>query len=117
MSVDLDDLRSENRTFAEKTISVRYANQSLNNKEETHTCRSQDISAGGLKLISHFPLELGAQMPMEIDLGQMWAVIDVNAEVKWCLEIDEAPTYYIGVKLIKIEKSNRQVWKQFIAEL
>ncbi len=117
MSVDLDDLRREDRKFSEKSITVRYANSVLNNSEEIHNCRSQDISAGGLKIISHSPLALGSEMPMEIDLGSMWAVIEVKAQVKWCLEIDDAPTYYIGVKLIKIEDTNLQVWKKFIEKL
>lgn len=117
MSLDLDDLRRENRKVSEEMVVVRYINKSQNNLEETHTCRSQDISAGGLKLVSHCPLELGSEMAMEIDLGSIWAVIDVQAQVKWCLEIDEAPTYYIGVKLVEIEKTNRQVWKKFIEKL
>jgi len=117
MSADLDDLRRDDRKYSDEMIIVRYINASQNDQEETHTCRSQDISAGGLKLVSHRPLALGTEMPMEIDLGSLWAVIDVRAEVKWCLEIDESPTYYIGVKLIEIEKSNRQVWKKFIERL
>lgn len=117
MPTDLDDLRRENRKYSEEMVTVRYVNASHNDQEETHSCRSQDISAGGLKLVSHRPLALGTEMPMEIDLGSLWAVIDVKAEVKWCLEIDESPTYYIGIKLIEIEKSNRQVWKKFIEHL
>ena len=117
MSVDLDDLRRERRKHSEETVIVRYVNKSQNNQEETHSCNSQDISAGGLKIVSHRPLALGSEMPMEIDLGSLWAVIDVRAQVKWCLEIDDAPTYYIGIKLIDIKESNRQVWKKFIEKL
>ncbi len=117
MSGTLSDLRSEVRKPSEKTISVKYVNNSEGGQEENHLCRSQDISAGGIKLISHRPLALGCEMPMEIDLGSMWAVIDAKAEVKWCLEIDDAPTYYIGVKLVDIDKSNLQVWQKFIEKL
>ena len=117
MPVDLDDLRREDRKFSEKVVTVRYANASRDNQREIHTCSSQDISAGGLKLISHCPLELDSTLDMEIDLGSMWAVVDVKVQVKWCLEIDAAPTYYIGVKLIKIEKNNHQVWTKFIESL
>ena len=117
MSDDLDDLRRETRIFPEKAISVKFINESQGGLKEKLLCRSQDISAGGLKLISDRPLVRGSEMAMEIDLGNMWAVIDVNAEVKWCIEIDDAPTYYIGVKLINIEKSNRQVWEKFIEKL
>lgn len=117
MSDALSDLRSEVRKPSEKTISVKYFNNSNGGEEEKHLCRSQDISAGGIKLISHRPLTLGSEIPMEIDLGTLWAVIDATAEVKWCLEIDDTPTYYIGVKLVDIEKSNLQVWKKFIEKL
>jgi len=117
MSVQLDDLRRESRNFSEKSITIRYKNASRNNQIETHSCSSQDVSAGGLKLISHCPLELDSVLDVEIDLGSLWAVIDVKAEVKWCLEIDAAPTYYIGIKLVNIEKSNRQVWSKFIQSL
>jgi c-di-GMP-binding flagellar brake protein YcgR len=117
MSVDLDDLRREPRKDAEKTITVKFLDSEKLSQEKTLLCRSQDISAGGIKLISHYPLPLSGQLPMEIDLGDMWAVITVTAEVKWCLEIDESPTYYIGVKLVDIEKSNKQVWQKFIEKL
>jgi len=116
MSDDLDDLRREARKFSEKTITVKFINE-FQNKEESHICRSEDISAGGIKIISHHSLALGQSMNMEIDLGNMWAVIDAVAEVKWCLEIDDSPTYYIGVKLVDIDKSNRQVWVKFIEDL
>jgi len=116
MSDDLDDLRREARTFSEQTISVKFLNE-FQNKDESHICRSEDISAGGIKLISHHSLALGQRMDMEIDLGDMWAVIKTVAEVKWCLEIDDSPTYYIGVKLVDIGNSNKQVWVKFIEDL
>ena len=116
MSDDLDDLRRDTRSFSEKNITVKFLNE-LQSKEESHICRSEDISAGGIKLISHHSLSLGQTMNMEIDLGDMWAVINTVAQVKWCLEIDDSPTYYIGVKLIDIENANRQVWVKFIEDL
>lgn len=117
MTDELDDLRRETRKISDKDISVKFVNKARGNKEEHHVCRSQDISAGGLKLISHRGLALGTIIPMEIDLGELWAVIEVKAEVKWCLEIDNAPTFYIGVKLLEIDKSHRQVWQKFIEKL
>lgn len=117
MSDELDDLRRERRRFAEHSISVRFNDPSRNNIARSILCSSQDISAGGLKLVSNSPLALGLEVPMEIDLGNMWAVISVVAEVKWCLEVDDIPTYYIGIKLIDIQKSNLQVWKKFVEKL
>ena len=116
MSEELDDLRRERRNPVEKSISIKFLNPSQNIQEQ-HVCRSENISAGGLKLLSHHSLPLGNSLDMEIDLGEMWAVIKAIAEVKWCLEIDDSPTYYIGVKLINIEESDKQVWVKFIEDL
>jgi len=117
MSVELDDLRRERRKFTEQSVIVRFHDKSNNNVVRTLKCSSQDISAGGLKLVSRTPLALGLEVPMEIDLGSMWAVIEVVAQIKWCLEVDEMPTYYVGIKLIDIKQSNLQVWKKFIEKL
>lgn len=117
MSDDLDDLRREKRKFSEQSVTVRFRDASDDNQLRVLQCSSQDISAGGLKIVSSKPLMRGMQTPMEIDLGRMWAVIEVVAEVKWCLEVDEVPTYYIGIKLVDIQDSNLQVWKKFIEKL
>jgi hypothetical protein len=117
MSDDLDDLRRERRKFSSKNISVTIIDEATDTGSETFLCRSKDISADGMKIISHCPMALGHELPMEIDLGEMWAVIDVVAEVKWCLEIDDAPTFYIGIKLINIEQENLQVWRKYVEML
>ena len=117
MSDDLDDLRREKRKFVEQTVTVRFNDTAHNNVVRILKCSSQDISAGGLKLVSRTPLSLGENVPVEIDLGAMWAVIEAEAEVKWCLEVDDMPTYYIGMKLVDIQQSNLQVWKKFIEKL
>ncbi len=81
MSDDLDDLRREKRKFVEQTVTVRFNDTSHNNVVRILKCSSQDISAGGLKLVSRTPLTLGQSVPVEIDLGSMWAVIEAKAEV------------------------------------
>ncbi|MBV1911157.1 MAG: PilZ domain-containing protein [Kangiellaceae bacterium] len=117
MSNDLDDLRRERRKFSERAVKVRFIDKTSDNTAKIFRCCSQDISAGGLKLVSQSPLALGLEVPMEIDLGEMWAVIEVVAQVKWCLEVDDLPTYFIGIKLVDIQQSNFQVWKKFVANL
>ncbi len=117
MSDDLDDLRRETRKSSTDTITARFKDDSSIDNNESFVCRSQDISPGGLKLISHKPISLGKIVPIELDLGTMWAVIEAQAQIKWCLEIDESPTYYIGVKLVKIEDGHLQVWKKFVEKV
>ncbi len=117
MLESLDDLRRDTRVATEHTITVSFVHQQESGRAYSNPCRSQDISVGGLKILTHFPVPLGSIIPMEIDLGEQWAVIEVKAEVKWCLEIDDAPTFYIGVKLIDVDKSNLQVWKKFVQNL
>ncbi len=117
MTDDLDDLRREKRKFVEQSVTVKFNDSAHNNVVRILKCSSQDISAGGLKLVSRTPLGLNQHVPLEIDLGSMWAVIEAEAEVKWCLEVDDMPTYYIGLKLIDIQESNLQVWKKFVEKL
>lgn len=117
MVENLDDLRKEPRVSSERIIKVSFVNKEQGSSIQNHQCRSQDISSAGLKIVSHFPMQIGSHLPMEIDLGEKFAVINVIAETKWCLEVDDAPTYYIGVKLTKIEGSHLQVWQKFIQTL
>ncbi len=111
------ELRREPRKTAQNAISIKFKNRGKGKKNCTHLCRSQDVSAGGLKLLTHCAIPLESEIPLEIDLGESWAVIEAVGQVKWCLEIDDMPTYYVGIKLLTLEKSNLQVWKKYIEKL
>jgi len=111
------ELRSEPRKLSDETISIKFKDRGEGKKNCTHICRPQDMSAGGIKLLTHCAIPVQSEISLEIDLGDTWAVIEAIGQVKWCLEIDDLPTYYLGIKLSTLENSNRQVWKKYIEKL
>ena len=112
MQNKLDDLRSEKRTAKKHTILVCYSSQDGSKKEVKHTCKVEDISEGGLKIVIRRPLPLGCILPIEVQVADLNKIFQFHGEVKWCLEIDEAPTYFAGIKLLKIVKKNYQEWRK-----
>jgi len=114
MPDNLDDLRLESRTTAEKMISVSFSDKKNGTDVQVHQCRSKDISFGGLKILSHISLPLGTVKSIAIDLGKPRGSIKARAEVRWCLEIDETPTYYLGMKLVELTPKDLSIWQRFV---
>ena len=114
MPDNLGDLRLESRTTAEKTISVSFSDKENSTDVHVHQCRPQDISFGGLKILSHISLPLGTVKSIAIDLGKPRGSIKARAEVRWCLEIDETPTFYLGMKLIELTNKDFNIWQNFV---
>jgi len=114
MPDNLDDLRREGRVATGKSISVSFSNQQEGAEIQKHPCRSQDFSTGGLKILTHFSLPLGTIQSMTIDLGQSSGSITAKAEVRWCLEIDQTPTFSLGMKLIDLTKKDLDTWQKFV---
>lgn len=116
MPQNTEDLRHEKRIAGKHSILVCYPSQDGSDKKEKHTCKAGDISEGGLKIVTRRPLPLGCFLPIEIQVADMEKRFNFSGEVKWCLEIDETPTYFAGIKLIKIDKENYQAWRELANE-
>jgi hypothetical protein len=116
MPKKLDDLRSEKRKTGRHSILVCYPSQDGSEKSIKHACKTEDISIGGLKIIIGRPLPLGCILPIEVQVTDLNECFDFNGEVKWCLEINEAPTYFAGIKLLKISKNDYQKWCEIANE-
>jgi len=110
----LDELRSEQRISGKDAIFVCYPSQDGSRKEEKHTCNAEDISQGGIKIVTRRPLPLGCILPIEIQIQDKSIHFSFDGEVKWCLEIDEAPTYFAGIKLVKLDGKSYQQWRNFV---
>lgn len=118
MSVDLDELRRERRVESRREFCV-YLTQSVDaelDKNDLLTCHSIDISKGGIKMTTFSPLQVGRDYHLKVGIGDEQSV-GLTAEVKWCLEVDSVPTYYIGFKILSIEKGLTDKWNQFIEGL
>lgn len=116
MSDQLDDLRREKRVAGKHSILVCYPSQDGSQKEEKYQCKTEDISEGGLKIVTRHSLPLGCILPIEILVIDENTSFRFNGEVKWCLEIDEAPTYFAGIKLLKVIENSYQEWRRIANE-
>ena len=115
MNPDIEELRDESRKFATKTVEVDFPCD--DNKLSHFICSSQDISNSGVKLISHRVMNVGNSHCIRINLGDEHGLIEAKGEVKWCLEIDDIPTYYVGVKLNELSRQHQEKWQLFIDQL
>ena len=62
------------------------------------------------------PLPLGCILPIEVQITDLDEHFCFTGEVKWCLEINEAPTYFAGIKLLKILKNDYEEWRKIANE-
>ena len=115
MNPDIEELRDESRMFAKRTVEVDFPCDE--NKLSHIICSSQDISKSGVKLISHRVMNLNNCHCIRINLGEELGVVTAMGEVKWCLEIDDIPTYYVGVKLKGFSSQHQETWSLFIKQL
>lgn len=115
MNPDIEELRDDARKFATQQVEVDFP---CNGGKPSHyICSSHDISAGGVKLISHRVMSLGDTHCIKIDLGSDFGSVKAKGNVKWCLEIDDVPTFYVGVKLIDLSEEDTQKWNSFINQI
>jgi len=114
LSADLDELRREKRHQNRHAILVSYPSQDGSGIEEKHTCRTEDVSEGGLKVVTRRALPLGCVLPIEVSVDDRAGAFRFNGEVKWCLEIDEAPTYFAGIKLLNIIGKGFKEWQALV---
>lgn len=111
MEIEIDDLRSQKRRKTNHSILISYPSQDGSDQSIKHTCSTEDISESGLKVVTRRPLPLGNTMPVSITVSEPEAEFKFLGEVKWCLEVDDAPTFFAGIKLIKILDNSYTKWK------
>ncbi|MET1253715.1 PilZ domain-containing protein [Aliikangiella maris] len=115
MAFDIDDLRAQRRRKRQLSILLTY--QQPNHGETKpfeHTCATEDISEGGLKIVSQTPLPLGVSLPLEVKVIKPEQLFKFLGEVKWCLEVDDSPTFFIGIKLLDIIENEYRNWLELV---
>ena len=110
MEIDIDELRSQERQKSSHSILISYPSQDGSELKVKHTCSTEDISESGLKVVARRPLPLGSVLPIEINVVEPRDHFKFLGEVKWCLEVDDAPTFFAGIKLVKIIENSYKKW-------
>ena len=108
------ELRQHKRQPQNHSLLVCYPRQDGCHGSEKHACSTRDVSEGGLKIITRRSLPLGCIMPIEVHVSGSKSCFKFIGEVKWCLEIDQTPNYFAGIKLLEIVENGYKMWHQLV---
>lgn len=104
--------RVEARHSASKQSFVQYRMIELDGNEKSHASPLSDYSSSGLKLISHEPIPVGQILNMDIFLPGEERAIHLTGETRWCLEVDDVPTYHAGISFVEDGSRDYDNWRR-----
>jgi len=110
----MDDLRRDERYSSRHPVVVKLQQPSDEGGEQTCICELKDLSRRGLKLVLRRPLSVGSKLPISVRFDTLKQVADITGIVKWCLEIDEFPTYLAGIEILEMSGMNGEDWQKVI---
>ena len=79
-------------------------------------CRSLDVSANGLRVISDAALPLGSILRCSVQNHDASARFMLVADVKWVQPWQNTQEFLVGLALFESEGSDIVPWKQYIAQ-
>ena len=80
---------------------------------EMSPCMLVDVSASGVRLLSHFPLYTGDRLSLFIPLEE-GEIVEAAGEIMWTKEMDLMKEYHFGVEYMagmKFDKVNETIKK------
>ncbi|NVJ51361.1 MAG: PilZ domain-containing protein [Gammaproteobacteria bacterium] len=111
------ELRGESRVERQETVFIEVLASSANEDNGLVVkCSTADISPGGLKVTSNYPIDVGAFLELLIDFDQESLKYLLTGEVKWCRQIDSVPTYHCGFELLEAEHSDIKLWRELFVD-
>ncbi len=111
--------QSEQRNNPRLTMSesayVRYHLVELDGKEKMHASPVRDWSVQGVKVECHEPVPIGQVLKMDLHLDDIHQEFHLIGQIRWCLEVDQTPTYFAGICFIEDGSKDYKCWqKQFL---
>ena len=107
------DKRKHEREAREEKVFVEVLSAS-NFKEDDKVlleCTTQDISIGGLKIRSQYPLIVNAILELLISFEHGGYKFLLTGEVKWCDSVEQE-MFLAGFELIDAEHSDFLIWQK-----
>lgn len=91
----------------ESPVLIQFPNPETMKTERSFT---QDVSDSGMRFPTTVKLEIGAEVPLTLQLPFGDAALHATGEVMWIREIARhgAPQYEIGVRFLWLEDPDRQ---------
>ncbi|MGH7233248.1 MAG: aldehyde dehydrogenase family protein, partial [Nitrospiraceae bacterium] len=74
------------------------------------TCQTEDISPGGLRVVSGVPLGLGTPLALKFSFGGNICYLNISGQVVYCLPVNQQD----GLDAVGIKFSDIQEWEQII---
>jgi Tfp pilus assembly protein PilZ len=79
------------------------------------TCRTMDVSRGGLQVILSEELTVGAILQIGVDLPNAPDTMYLAGEVRWCLPSnDEQHPWMAGFQILNADDSDIDTWEAMI---
>ncbi len=91
------EMRSHARAQAENETFVHYSFNDSTGHLHEFTGPLEDYCFTGLKLTAFEPLNVGQSLALKIHVANIEGVLRLNGEVRWCLEVNQVPTYHAGI--------------------
>ncbi|PWK50770.1 PilZ domain-containing protein [Pleionea mediterranea] len=115
MSLQFSDERAEQRISADKGMFIQYKVVEIDGKPRVHASTLFDYSCSGLKVVCYEPLPIGQILQLTIGLKGKPDSYDLTGQIKWCLEVDEIPTYHAGICFLDNASSDFKSWLEVCA--
>ena len=82
------------------------------------TCKSLNVSRGGLQVALEEELTVGAFLQIGVDLPGAKDTLHLVGEVRWCLpDKDEQGSWMVGFQLLNADNSDIERWAELISAM
>lgn len=104
----------ESRTFIELTS----PRMGQDDSGRLVTCKSLNVSRGGLQVALEEELTVGAFLQISVDLPGEKDTLYLVGEVRWCLpDKDEQGAWMVGFQLLNADNSDIERWAELISAM
>ena len=101
------DRRREARIYEEDKIVLNVVpNGGLHAFGPAMFSLTQDVSAGGFRIVSDVPIEVGTAVRVEIGLSKSRRVMSGTAKVRWLNRLFEDGLYEMGLEFVDMSPEN-----------
>jgi|GEM_PF-2041298 len=106
----LTEYRSDERLPPQDELYIKYQLVELDGREKLHASRVADVSCRGAKFTSSEPLPVGQMLVIDLISPPSQTRYHLMGQVRWCLEVDEIPTYHAGIHFVEDSSEDFAKW-------
>jgi len=92
--------RRNKRKQEENWVEIELISEDSNNQKESVTAFSEDISLGGMKIVTDDEFPVDALLNLKINLRKSRRIIFMRGRVRWVRKHEEKDLYEMGVEFV-----------------